>query len=138
MEGAEQLTLDHGYVHHYYSRFIDYHKQLGTTIFVTFLDTSKTFDKIDFCLLFQKLITKDFPVFIFKILAYWYCHQEMHVRWGSTFTSSFHVSNGVKQGGILSPMLFNVYMDQLSIRLNRSGIGGRYWGPFNQPLMSCR
>ena len=47
----------------------------------------------------------------------------MHVRWGSTFTSSFHVSNGLKQGGILSPMLFNVYMDPLSIQLNRSGIG---------------
>ena len=52
----------------------------------------------------------------------------MHVRWGSTSTSSFHVSNGVKQGGILSPMLFNVYMDQLSIRLNRSGIGGDIGG----------
>ena len=35
----------------------------------------------------------------------------------------FHVSNSVNQGGILSPMLFNVYMDQLSIQLNRSGIG---------------
>ena len=52
----------------------------------------------------------------------------MHVRWGSTSTSSFHVSNGVKQGGILSLMLFNVYMDQLSIRLNRSGIGGNLGG----------
>ena len=103
--------------------FIDYYKQRSTTIFVTFLDASKAFDKIDFWLLFQKLITKDFPVFIIKILAYWYCHQEMHVRWGSTSTSSFNVSNGVKQGGILFPMLFNVYMDQLSIRLNRSGIG---------------
>ena len=61
--------------------FIDYYKQRGTTIFVTFLDASKAFDKIDFLLLFQKLITKDFPVFIIKILAYWYCHQEMHVRW---------------------------------------------------------
>ena len=108
--------------------FIDYYKQRGTTIFVTFLDASKAFDKIDFWLLFEKLITKDFPVFIIKILAYWYCHQEMHVRWGSTSTSSFHVSNGVKQGGILSPMLFNVYMDQLSIRLNRSGIGGDIGG----------
>ena len=104
--------------------FIDYYKQRGTTIFVTFLDGSKAFDKIDFWLLFQKLITKGFPVFIIKILAYWYCYQEMHDRWGSTSTSSFHVSNGVKQGGILSPMLFKVYMDQLSIRLNRSGIGG--------------
>ena len=29
----------------------------------------------------------------------------------------------IKQGGILSPMLFNVYIDQLSIRLNGSSIG---------------
>ena len=48
----------------------------------------------------------------------------MHLRWGSTSTSSFHVSNGVKPGDILSPMLVNVYINQLSIRLNRSGIGG--------------
>ena len=87
------------------------------TIFVTFINASKAFDKIDFWLLFQKLIRKDFPVFIIKIIAYWYCHQEMHVRWGSTSTSSFHVLNGVNQGGILSPMLFNVYMDQLSFRI---------------------
>ena len=87
------------------------------TIFVTFINASKAFDKINFWLLFQKLITKDFPVFIIKIIAYWYCHQEMLVRWGSTSTSSFHVSNGVNQGGILSPMLFNVYMDQLSFRI---------------------
>ena len=37
---------------------------------------------------------------------------------------SFRVLNGVKQGGIISPMMFNMYMDQLSIRLNGSGIGG--------------
>ena len=33
-------------------------------------------------------------------------------------------SNGVKQGGSLSPMLFNVHMDKISIKLNQSGIGG--------------
>ena len=49
----------------------------------------------------------------------------MHVRWGTTTTTTpFLVTNDVKQGGILSPMLFNVYMDDLSIKLNRSGIGG--------------
>ena len=52
----------------------------------------------------------------------------MHVRWGITTTSYFLFSNSVKQGGILSPMLFNVYMDQLSINLNRSGIGSNIDG----------
>ena len=48
----------------------------------------------------------------------------MHIRWENTTTFSFFVSNGVKQGGILSPILFNVYMDQLSVKLNASNIWG--------------
>ena len=38
--------------------------------------------------------------------------------------SSVGVSNGVKQGGILSPTFFNVYMDSLSTSLNSTNIGG--------------
>ena len=52
----------------------------------------------------------------------------MHIRWGNTTTSSFSVSNGVKQGGRLSPILFNVYMEQLSVKLNSSNIGGDIGG----------
>ena len=48
----------------------------------------------------------------------------MFVRWGDTCSTSFCVTNGVKQGGIISPMLFNLYMDDLSLMLNCSGIGG--------------
>ena len=48
----------------------------------------------------------------------------MFVRWGNTCSTSFCVTNGVKQGGIISPMLFNLYMDDLSLKLKCSGIGG--------------
>ena len=52
----------------------------------------------------------------------------MHMRWGNTISTSFRVSNGVKQGGIMSPVLFNVYMNDFSCALNRSNIGGRIGG----------
>ena len=47
----------------------------------------------------------------------------MRVRWGSQLFQSFGVSNGVRQGGIISPYLFAVYIDQLSKDLNRVPAG---------------
>ena len=40
----------------------------------------------------------------------------------------FSCTNGVQQGGILSPLLFYVYLDQMSTRLNWSGIEGDIGG----------
>ena len=47
----------------------------------------------------------------------------MLVRWGDTCSARLCVTNDVKQGGIISPMLFNLYMDDLSLTLNCSNIG---------------
>ena len=56
-------------------------------------------------------------------MAFWYENQTMSVRWGNILSESFQVSNGVRQGGILSSYLFNVYIDDLSSRLNGLAIG---------------
>ena len=48
----------------------------------------------------------------------------MNIRWGNTVSSSFPFTNGLKQGGIISPVLCNVYMNNLSTSLINSGIGG--------------
>ena len=55
---------------------------------------------------------------------YWYRTQSMFIRWGNSLSVGFHVSNGVKQGGVLSPILFNVYTNDLSVLLNKSHKGG--------------
>ena len=39
----------------------------------------------------------------------------MFVRWGATTSTQFTVSNGVKQGGIISPILFKVCTQTVSI-----------------------
>ena len=41
--------------------FIDYYKCRGTTVYVTFLDASKAFDRLNYWLLFDKLIKKTQP-----------------------------------------------------------------------------
>ena len=43
--------------------------------------------------------------------------------WGQDLSKPFTVSNGVRQGGILSPLLFNVYVDCLSVRLRSMTVG---------------
>ena len=66
--------------------------------------------------------------FIVRLLIVWYLLQRIHIRWGNTISTYFCVSNGGKQGGIITPVLFNVHMDDLSCALNRSNIGGSIGG----------
>ena len=87
-------------------------------MFLCFIDASRAFDRLHHFKLFEKLNQRAVPKYIIRILAYWYAFQTMQVKWGNTVSECFHVGNGVRQGGILSPFLFNLYMDDLSKQLN--------------------
>ena len=47
----------------------------------------------------------------------------MRVRWNSSNSRGFLLSNGVKQGGVLSPLLFSVYLDDLLCELPQVNVG---------------
>ena len=112
-------TLCTGVVKNVVSRYI--HR--GSSVLGCFLDASKAFDLVDHGMLFDKLLTRGLPVSIVRFLSSWYYAQQMCARWNSSFSDSFHVSNGVRQGGVLSPMLFAVYVDSLLEMLEASGVG---------------
>ena len=59
----------------------------------------------------------------------------MTVRWGHCISSSFNVTNGVCQGGVLSPQLFNEYIDGSSDILNESTISGSLGGKRKNHLL---
>ena len=48
----------------------------------------------------------------------------MQIKWGKHLSEPFHVTNGFKQGGgVLSPYLFAIYLDELSIELHNITAG---------------
>ena len=47
----------------------------------------------------------------------------MCLRWGDAYSAKFKVTNSVRQGWILSPCLFSVYVDELSEELKKCNVG---------------
>ena len=92
-------------------------------VFCAFLDASKAFDRVSHYKLFQKLCDNNVPVCITRLLCAWYRNQSITVSWGQAISSPFYVRNGVRQGSILSPLLFNLYVDGLSKKLNNVPVG---------------
>ena len=93
---------------------VSYYVDNSDQVYVCMLDASKAFDCVNFLLLFKKLLKRDmWPLFL-RFLMNIYCKQQMRVKWNDTISSTFSTSNGVKQGGVLSPILFNVYLDELT------------------------
>lgn len=101
----------------------------GSRVYSVFIDASKAFDRLNHIILFSKLKERGFPPIILRSLLTLYSDQKVFVRWKTCFSNDFGISNGVKQGGILSPYLFNLYLDNLLVALKKSQLGC-HMGPF--------
>ena len=102
---------------------IKYYNLYNSTVFTCFLDASKAYDRVNHWTLFKKLLKRSVSIIVVRMLMFCYPKQEVCIRWGTEMSSYFNISNGVRQGGILSQSLLAIYMDDLSSLLNTSRIG---------------
>ena len=65
----------------------------------------------------SKMINRNIPLVIVRIIAFWYQTQPMCIKWGKISSAYFNVSNGARQGVLLSPEMFAIYIDDLSLDL---------------------
>ena len=63
-----------------------------------------------------------------------YIRQSACIQWEGVESRSFNTFNGVKQGGVISPILFSIYYDKLITRFSSSRYGCRLSGKFVGPL----
>ena len=111
---------------------IDFFLRNKSDVFVCTMDMTKAFDLVRHSLLFQKLIKGGLSLIFVRLLIFIYMLQSANVRWNGDLSDFFTLTNGVKQGGVLSAILYCFYCNDLFkyLREGSSGcwINGHYMG----------
>ena len=56
---------------------------------------------------------RQYPADVIRFLFIMYVKQTTRLMWNGVYSSMFRVLNGGKQGGVASPVMFCVYIDEL-------------------------
>jgi len=85
----------------------------GNIINLCAIDLPKAFDKANHHALYIKLTKSLIPVELLELLEKWLSNCMTSVKWQDVFSPMFMITFGARQGSVLSPYLFAVYLDDL-------------------------
>ena len=80
-------------------------------MFILHLLMHQTFDRVNHFQIYLTFMKRCIPVVFLNIIINWYSKLTIKVRWNTAFSDTLKIRSGVRQGGMLSPHLFNVYAD---------------------------
>jgi len=95
----------------------------------------KAFDKMNKYALFLKLMNNYCPIAIIIILDCWHSKVFAMVKWECCLSCVFELTSGTRQAGLMSPALFNVFINYVIVKLEVSGLGCFIHNVFLNTLM---
>jgi hypothetical protein len=104
---------------------VNYFRDKHSNVFLSALDVTKAFDRINHFSLLSCLLERGFPVQLVNVFFQWYRNMHACVSWGGNASGFFDVKSSCPEGSILEPKFFNLVVDGLLARLADSNLGCR-------------
>ena len=89
-----------------FKEIVDHYLHHGSNVYSCLLDASKAFDRVHYGTLFRLLLKKDVPRCVIRLVFDSYIRQKACATWNKQMSEYFTMENGVKQGGVISPIFF--------------------------------
>ena len=91
-----------------------HYKNNNTPLYMCSLDANKAFDTCNWDLLFEKLyFQKKLPLSVVHTISSLYHSGSANISYQGVTSNQFSLSQGVQQGSILSPHLYNIYTESI-------------------------
>ena len=110
---------------------VSYFLRNGSEVYTCLMDMTKAFDLVKHSLLFRKLLKAGLSIIFVRMLLFIYVMQTANVRWNGQVSSIFSLSNGVRQGGVISAILYCFYVNDLFQLLRQRSAGCWVKGNFH-------
>ena len=106
-----------------FSRSRGYMNKLQGRVFACFVDFKKAYDSVNHVLLWKKLMETGISAKILNLLQQMYKDIKCRVKFRGFVSDEFIYSTGVRQGCVLSPLLFNFFINGIVDIIETTDVG---------------